>query len=307
MTLNGAATPEATPRPETSEVLLRKLLVAIDFSQQTPHTLETALAIGRLFGSELLLVNAATPMVYGMGNGPVPMETAEMNLDVPRARMTELVKSCHGLKTIKHREIVTFCNPADLIEQIVKEEKVDLVIAGSHGASGVMRLALGSIAQSILERVPCPTLVVGPQCTAITHPFRSILLATDLELTGLRAAQYASGLSERFHGKLTLLHVVEPKAMHEERRPAFCETETLRALRRLVPSDLAIYSSGEVRIEYGKAAEMITHIARSVCPSLIVMGVREGAILSDHAPWSTLAQVIREAHCPVLVVRRTLK
>jgi nucleotide-binding universal stress UspA family protein len=307
MTANTIANVEMTPQLETTEIRLKKLLVAIDFSEQTPRTLEAAISIAKSFGSELLLVNGATPAVYGTGAEPVPLETFEVNLDIAKARMMELVASCNDLKMIKHREIVAYCGPVNLIAQIVTDEKVDLVIAGSHGASGMERLALGSIAESILQCIPCPTLVVGPHCMAVQHPFRSILLATDLERTGLRAAQYASGLAERFYGKLTLLHVVEPKAMHEGHQSEFFEEDTLRALRRLLPQDLAIYTSGEVRIEHGKAGEMITHVAHSISPSLIVMGVREGAMLSDHALGSTLAHVIREAHCPVLVVRRTLQ
>lgn len=307
MTANTTASLEVTPQLETTEISLKKLLVAIDFSEQTPRTLEAAASIAKSFGSELLLVNAATPAVYGTGAEPVPIETFEVNLDIAKTRMAEFVAACNELKTIKHREFVAYCGPVDFIAQIVTDEKVDLVIAGSHGASGMERLALGSIAQSILQCIPCPTLVVGPHCTPVQHPFRSILLATDVERTGLRAAQYASALAERFYGKLTLLHVVDPKAMREERRPEFSEENTLRALRRLLPHDLTIYTSGEVRIEHGKAGEMITHVAHSICPSLIVMGVREGAMFSDHALGSTLAHVIREAHCPVLVVRRTLQ
>ena len=307
MTANTTASLEVTPQLETTEISLKKLLVAIDFSEQTPRTLEAAASIAKSFSSELLLVNAATPAVYGTGAEPVPIETFEVNLDIAKARMAELVAACNELKTIKHREFVAYCGPVDLIAQIVTDEKVDLVIAGSHGANGMERLALGSIAQSILQCIPCPTLVVGPHCTPVQHPFRSILLATDLERTGLRAAQYASGLAERFYGKLTLLHVVDPKAMREERRSEFSEENTLRALRRLLPHDLTIYTSGEIRIEHGKAGDVITQVAHSICPSLIVMGVREGAMFSDHALGSTLAHVIREAHCPVLVVRRTLQ
>src|SRR6202008_1482368 len=71
------------------------------------------------------------------------------------------------------------------------------------------RLVLGSTAETVLRKTTCPVLVVGPNCRAEQHPFRSILFTTDLETTGLRAAQYASALSEHVHGRLTLLHVIE--------------------------------------------------------------------------------------------------
>ena len=219
----------------------------------------------------------------------------------------ELVASCNDLKMIKHREIVAYCGPVNLIAQIVTDEKVDLVIAGSHGASGMERLALGSIAESILQCIPCPTLVVGPHCMAVEHPFRSILLATDLGTDG------PTGCPVRIRARGALLWKANAAACGR------AEDDARRAPIRIfrgrhtsgsaasIARILAIYTSGEVRIEHGKAGETITHVAHSICPSLIVMGVREGAMLSDHALGSTLAHVIREAHCPVLVVRRTLQ
>ena len=187
------------------------------------------------------------------------------------------------------------------------DQKVKLVVVGSHGACGMERLALGSVAESILRRVPCPTLIVGPHCSIDHYPFRSILFATDLQDTGLRAAQYASGLAERFHGKLTMLHVVEPKSSRTKCSPSSPRSDTLQAMQRLLPPDLNTYTTAKVRIEYGKASELITHTSKTESVSLIVLGIREGGTLPDHAPWSTLSQVVREAHCPVLVVRRTLK
>jgi nucleotide-binding universal stress UspA family protein len=94
-------------------------------------------------------------------------------------------------------------------EHIASDEKVDLIVLGSHGSSGLERLALGSVAETVLRKAACPVLVVGPNCRTEQHPFRSILFATNLETTGLRAAQYASALLEHVHGRLTLLHVIE--------------------------------------------------------------------------------------------------
>ncbi len=307
MIRESAATLEAVPRLETTEIQFTKLLAAVDFSVQTPLVMKAAAAIARSFGSELIVVNAATPMVYGTGMEPVPIETFDVNLDIAKARMVDLINSSSDLRTLNHRQIVAYADAGDLVEQVVKDQKVQLVVAGSHGAHGMERLALGSIAESILRRVPCPTLIVGPHCKLDHYPFRSILFATDLQDTGLRVAQYASGLAERFHGRLTMLHVVEPKSMRNKEQPEFSEEQTLQAMQRLLPPDLTTYTTAKVRIEYGKAGELITHTSKTENVSLIVLGIREGGTLPDHAPWSTLSHVVREAECPVLVVRRTLK
>ncbi len=307
MIRENAATLEVAPLLDTSEIQVTRLLAAVDFSVQTSCVMEVATTIANAFSSEVIVVNSATPLVYGTGAEPIPIETFDVNLDIAKSRMVELVKSSPALATLKHREIVAYADAGDLVEQVVRDQKVQLVIAGSHGARGIERLALGSVAESILRRVPCPTLIVGPNCRIDHYPFRSILFATDLQDTGLRAAQYASGLAERFHGRLTMLHVVEPRSLPNELQPEFSEERTLQAMQRLLPPDLNTYATAKVRIEYGKACDLITHTSKAESASLIVLGIREGGTLPDHVPWSTLSHVIREAHCPVLVVRRTLK
>lgn len=50
--------------------------------------------------------------------------------------------------------------PARSIVAYAEEENVDYVVMGSHGRSGVSRVLLGSVAESVVRRAPCPVLVV---------------------------------------------------------------------------------------------------------------------------------------------------
>ena len=137
-------------------------------------------------------------------------------------------------------------------------------------------------------------LVVGPNCRAEQHPFRSILFATNLETTGLRAAQYASALSEHVHGRLTLLHVIEKQAKIPSPESGLIENRLKQELRSLLPSDVGLFCEPKVRLEYGSPAELIPVVAESESASLIVVGLRNQSALADHSPWSTLSHVIRE-------------
>jgi nucleotide-binding universal stress UspA family protein len=298
------SSPEVSPRLATTEVIFRKLLVAIDFTAQTQQVLKTAIDVARCFDVEMLLVHAAWPVIYGTGAEPVPIDTYAIDLEAAQAKMAELVASEPALQQIKHREIVQYASALDLVQQIVHDETVDLVIAGSHGAHGLERLVLASVAEAMLRHLHCPVLIVGPRATSFICPFRSVLLASTLKLAGLRAAQYASGLAEKFHGKLTALHVIEETPSTRGIEAGLLEHRAKTELTRLLPPDLNLYSKAEVRTAYGKPAQEITFIAREECASVIVCGVAENAALADHTLGSTLAQVIREAHCPVLCVRR---
>jgi len=304
--MSNAATmspPEVSPSLATTEVIFRKLLVAIDFGPQTSQVLKTAVAVAKSFRAEMLLVHAVCPVILGTGAEPVPADSYLIALEAARTRMADLVRREVALESIRHREIVEYAAAIELVGRKVHDERVDLVIAGSHGAHGMERLALGSVAETMLRHLNCPVLVVGPHAKSSVSPFRSVLLASSLRLAGLRAAQYASGLAEKFHSKLTLLHVIEQVAGNDTIESELSSHHAQKELMRLLPADVNLYSKTQVRIGYGNPADTITLIAGETYASVIVCGVGENALLADHALGSTLAQVIRKARCPVLCVR----
>lgn len=286
----------------TDEIVLRKLLVAVDFSSQTPQVFKTAIAVANCYNSEPWLVNAATPVVAET----MLIDSYEVNLEIAKARMASLIKSEPELRSIRHHEIVVYAKAMDLVQQVVADEKIDLVITGSHGANALEHAVLGSVAESILRHVNCPALIVGPHAQTLGNPFRSILYATDLNVGGLRGAQYASGLAERFHGKLTMLHVVEPTSKARKTQSELTESHIRRTMERLLPPDFSAYGKATIRVGHGKAGDIISDVARCEATSLIVMGIRENAIFADHTPWSTLSHVVHESLCPVLCVRHHL-
>ena len=91
----------------------------------------------------------------------------------------EVVVSHANLGPIPHRSVIEFAEPTDLIDRIARVQGADLVIVGSHGAQGLEKLAFGSVAESVLRRVPCPVLVIGPHCRETLEDIQSIVFATD--------------------------------------------------------------------------------------------------------------------------------
>lgn len=290
------------PNLATSEIVFTRILVATDFSKQATDALRLAISISQLFGSKLSLVHASSPVPYVGAEGPVSTEILEASLDVDKREMDQWIAAEPQLKQVEPHVVVAYANARDLINQVAQEDKADLIIVGSHGASGLERLVLGSVAEAVLHRQSCPVLIVGPNCEFKSHPFRSILFATDLKTTGLRGAQYAASLAERFHAKLTFLHVQSKQpgtpAVETERT----QDHTKQELMRLIPTDAERYCKVKARLEYGKAAEVITTVGQSESASLIVVGLRDRAF-ANHAPASTLSYLIRESKCPVLGVR----
>lgn len=145
MTTIEATLPAPTnPQVAKCDLTFRRILVAIDFSAQTQRVMTAAIQLATEFRSKLFLVHAATPAIHGTGAEPIPIETFEVNLEMAQARMTDLIQSHPRLGSLAHQEMVRYAGALDLIQQVIRDEEIDMVIAGSHGASGMERLALGS-------------------------------------------------------------------------------------------------------------------------------------------------------------------
>ncbi|WP_226022729.1 universal stress protein [Halomicrobium salinisoli] len=63
----------------------------------------------------------------------------------------------HGLEVVEH---VTAGEPARAIRKFVEDNDIGLVVMGSHGRSGLSRVVLGSVAETVLRRTHVPVLVV---------------------------------------------------------------------------------------------------------------------------------------------------
>ena len=283
----------------TSKAKLKTIVLGVDFSGSAAIALKAAKSLADHFAGTLFLLHAVPPVLYGPGATP---ELLEADLDVARAQM-DVVVSKANLGSIPYRTVIEFAEPTDLIDGTARAQGADLVVVGSRGAHGLEKLAFGSVAESVLQRVPCPVLVIGPRCRKTLEPLRSVLLATSLEIGAFRPAQYASSIAREMNARLTLLHVRKPLPKAIENLPASDDVLLLQALRQLLPPDAEQWCSPDVRVEAGNASEQLLRVADGQDADLIVVGVRERSTMADHSPWSTLSQVIRGAECPVLAIR----
>lgn len=223
---------------------------------------------------------------------------AQIDAERARKELHAYVAKIPQLRTTKHEEIVLCELAMDAISSLVESKRIDRVVVGSGGRGGLAKLVLASVAEATVRRSHCPVLVVGPRCGKHYGPLKEIVFAADIPIGSLRAMS----LAREFGGTmLTVTHVL-PNHVTERDIPGETKNAT-ETLRRLVPDDAEFKTHVRFAIAVGDPAEEIVHLANRKKAGLIVMGVREHGVLADHAPWATLSEVVRSAHCPVLAVQ----
>lgn len=136
----------------------KKMLVAIDLTEEAPQVLNKAKAMCDAQGAELLLVHVVEPVGYAYG-GDIPMDLSELQDQLDKAAREQLGKYGDEYGIAASNQVVTVGRPESEIHRLAKEHNVDLVIVGSHGRKG-FQLLLGSTANGVLHGTECDVLAI---------------------------------------------------------------------------------------------------------------------------------------------------
>ena len=131
------------------------ILFATDFSSASDAALPHAASLAKEAGARLVIVHVEEPPL-AYGGGELYYGLPEPN-SAAIAAMLERVKPADPGVAFEHR--MAMGNPADEIVQLARDEKASLIVLGTHGRSGFSRLLMGSVAEVVVRRAPCPVLV----------------------------------------------------------------------------------------------------------------------------------------------------
>jgi nucleotide-binding universal stress UspA family protein len=281
---------------------LANILFTTDFSATSERALRFAMAIANWYGSKLLIVHAVKPEP----RYAVPLDRLPLELDPAWQEAQQNLKrfeAAHAFKDIVHETVLEHGEPWSVVSSILDNQKVDLLVLGTHGRLGLKKMVLGSEAEVMFRQSACPVLTLGPHVVPIdAHNWKpkNIIFPTEFSETSLRALPFALSLAEESEANLILLHLT---AMVPLDARDDLEQKILSQLTGLLPQGAADWCKPECILLYEFPAEGILRLAQERSADLIVMGVRKGTAAASHQPWATATEVVSRAPCPVLTVR----
>jgi nucleotide-binding universal stress UspA family protein len=296
-------------------IAIQRILCPIDFSEFSKPAVEQAVALARWYeaGVDLLHVAAIElpPAVFEAMPGPLALDAR--SIETLEAEIRELSKPWMG-GDVPVQTLVRVGKPAQQIVETARISKADLVVIGTHGRSGFERLMLGSTADKVLRKAPCPVMTVPRQLTDGTPRvlFKQIVCATDFSAGSGAALAYGLSLAQEADARLTIVHVLDwpdvpsagdPFAATLRMGRMQLETELRARLRETVPADARTWCDPEEVLVTGTPYREILRTAGETGADLIVMGVQGRGALDLGLFGSTTSEVLRRATCPVLTVR----
>ncbi|EMG36839.1 universal stress protein UspA-like protein [Desulfocurvibacter africanus PCS] len=144
-------------------VQMKKILCAVDFSEASKEVASYAAYLAKGLNAEILVLYVAPSLSQYVGFH-VPPSSIESFVKEIVAGADKSMESFLGeqFKNVNARGEVVTGYAAEEILNIAAEEKVELIVMGTHGRRGIDRILFGSVAERVVKNAQCPVLTVRP-------------------------------------------------------------------------------------------------------------------------------------------------
>lgn len=296
------------------KVEFRRIVCATDLSDLSNQAVHYGASLAERFEGVLFLCHVIDlPVVSVHGAAYVfPHDYVESLKEDAVQKLDTLMKG----RKISWQPVVTAGPVASTLCNLASAEKADLVIAATHGRSGLKRWILGSVTERLVRTSPCPLMSITPFAdkreTDSSQPvqFNNILVGCDFSVDSKAALESAFSMAQEYQARLHLVHVIEPVAYREVLlSPSLMDevrvnlnTKLTEQMQAMVPEEVGNWCEIRTNCLAGKPYEELIKYATIHAVDLIVLGIRGRGLVDTMLLGATTDRVVRKSRCPVLAV-----
>lgn len=275
----------------------RHVLCPVDFSSHSELALRVAGEVAGAFGAEVIVLHAQRfepPLYFTVSQTAALKAQLRRGLRTARAYLEDFARK-QLPKGLPRSFDVVEADPVPAILESCKKSAADLIVMATHGRTGLTKIRLGSVAESVLRQISIPILTVGPQVA----PFRTgsrirrIFCPVDYSDLARAALEHAVVLAQRLDAELIVGHVLEASGPLDQANQALCDW---------VPASVRRQCSIKEVVRQGEPAEQILQEVKKSHADLLLIGAAPRNVLGAMLFGSTTERLIRSAPSPVFSV-----
>lgn len=135
---------------------INTILLPTDFSGPSESAFHLACSLAKDHGSRLVLLHVVTPPTVAYTEGVMLPPTEDIRDEI-WAKLDEIMPADPGIPVERH---MVEGEPITEILRLARETNADLIVMGTHGRRGLTRWVMGSVAEGVVRKAPCPVLTV---------------------------------------------------------------------------------------------------------------------------------------------------
>ena len=143
-------------------IALKHILVPTDFSEASYSAMKYGRALAESFGSSLHVLHVIEdPVLYApTSEGYVPYVDLQEEMEKSAREWLNKVLTDADRERFHARLVTKRGSPFVEIVRYAKTEAIDLIVMGTHGRGPIAHMLLGSVAEKVVRKAPCPVLTV---------------------------------------------------------------------------------------------------------------------------------------------------
>lgn len=284
----------------------RKILVPLDGSELSERVVLPAVRLAEAIQAKIVLLTVIAPT--SRTDQPDPVAQVVQTRSYEAGLYLKSVRNRFLPTTIEVETAVLSGLAANVIITYAHENDVDLVVMTTHGRSGLTRWSYGRVAEKVLRRAPCPTVILRSRQELAPERIQRILVPLDGSSLAEQVLEPTQAVAGGLGAEVILLRIVEsagPFAFgHDE--TAVTTTEAQVAQDYLDGIQQQMQESGvktSCQVVVGPVAEAIIDFADANQIDLIVLSSLGSSGFQIWVFGSVAERVMKAAHCATMVVR----
>jgi nucleotide-binding universal stress UspA family protein len=141
---------------------VERILFPTDFSEGSSHALPYAVDLAKHYNAKLYILHIIYDIAKATQSHVPHISTDELYKDLNAWAMKEMDNCCieetRGLPNIEKKVLKGI--PYDEILTFAENEKIDIIVIGTYGRTGLERFIFGSTAERVVRRAPCAVMTV---------------------------------------------------------------------------------------------------------------------------------------------------
>ncbi len=188
--------------------MMKKIIVPIDFSEHSEYALKTAAKMAKRYNAEVLALHMLemSDIMLTASDG-LQNQKAVYFFKLAEQKFEEFLKKSY-LKGINVTPIVKHYKVFHEVNDVAVEHGADLIVMGSHGATGLKEYFVGSNTERVVRHSQIPVLVVKRELASIS--FDVVAFACDFSEEAITPYLKARNMFEAMGAKVYLVHVNLP-------------------------------------------------------------------------------------------------
>jgi len=187
---------------------MKKIIVPLDFSEQSEYALKVAVSLAKKHGSEILALHMLelNQAMITSSEGFHPEQTVFL-IKLAEKRFREFLDKPY-VKNIKLTPIIKHYKVFSEVNEVAKENNAELIVMGSHGSDGLKEIFVGSNAEKVVRNADIPVLVIKNEIE--NFKIDRFVFASDFKQENLAAFQKAKAFAALLSAEMDLVYINTP-------------------------------------------------------------------------------------------------